>query len=238
MKFKKDGKVFEDIEAARKYFCPNFRGDAPFPCYECKVFSQSALACKGCHDFVTLFPAEAARLMGYEVINDFTHGGWPVDNEDKEANMDKQSTTSQVNPPEPVNCGSSKPRICEVLGVEVGEHFRVESDSFILFPEAFVDESGIVRASAGQSMGGLRVCQLISGELRIIRQPRFTEEEVADARGLYQVWPDAVVRRKDTNDLCIQSYAFGFSVPLPRDKFFSLRLGQSIALSDIVVGEA
>ena len=66
MKFKKDGKVFEDILAVRDEFCN--KG------HRCSVNCPL-----GCGNYSKANPVEAARLMGYEVVED-----------------DKQSTTSQV----------------------------------------------------------------------------------------------------------------------------------------------
>ncbi len=73
-----------------------------------------------------------------------------------------------------------KPRICELLNVDVGERFRVESESCILYSEAFVDDDGVVRASIWQAMDGIRVCQLISGELCVVQKIHFREEEISE----------------------------------------------------------
>lgn len=71
-----------------------------------------------------------------------------------------------------------KPRMCEILGVEVGERFRVQDGSCCLYPEAFVDEGGILRSGAGYApMNGRDVCRMIKGELYISRCPRWTQQE-------------------------------------------------------------
>ena len=72
-----------------------------------------------------------------------------------------------------------KPRICEVLGVEVGERFKVRGSIC-----AYVDENGIVRWDDNDIMNPVHICDLINDKSRIIRKPRFTEEEVAAAKML------------------------------------------------------
>ena len=59
---------------------------------------------KVCADWAEYHPHEAARLMGYEVVED----------EKEEANMDK-------------------PRICEVLGVEVDEEWTVSGNDIAIY---------------------------------------------------------------------------------------------------------
>ena len=67
-----------------------------------------------------------------------------------------------------------KPRICEVLGVEVGEWFTYPgmSTSFQ------VTEGGFLKCADGD----LKMCipTLINHPDRIIRKPRFTQQEVED----------------------------------------------------------
>ena len=65
-----------------------------------------------------------------------------------------------------------KPRICEILGVEPEERFRVVGESGrVCFREAFITDDGIVYAAVRQRMAGVGVCMLINGALRIVRRP-------------------------------------------------------------------
>ena len=72
-------------------------------CWECPM-NQESPAKECCVDFRKSHPHEAARLMGYEVVED----------EKEEANMDK-------------------PRICEILRVEPGEPFYIRGFDDVLF---------------------------------------------------------------------------------------------------------
>lgn len=154
MKFRdpKTGEVFEDVFDARERFCA---GKACHTCVMPNVCRENLpLDSSNCADFTEKHPAEAARLMGYEV-----------------ALKEEEAMEN-----------TKRPHICEVLGVEAGERFRVESDDCCLYPEAYVDDDEIVRASVGYAMDGMRLCQIIKGELRIIRKPRFSEEEIIAIR--------------------------------------------------------
>ena len=65
-----------------------------------------------------------------------------------------------------------KHRICEILGVEPEERFRVVGENGVVhFREAFVSDGGIVFAAMRQPMVGHGVCALINGKLRIVRRP-------------------------------------------------------------------
>jgi len=88
MKFKnKAGTVFEDIQEALEDFCKLPENASNTECRNC-VFTNPELTCT---EFCDTYPIMAARLMGYEVIED------------------DRSSIGQVNEAEPVNCGSSKP---------------------------------------------------------------------------------------------------------------------------------
>lgn len=134
-----------------------------------------------------------------------------------------------------------KPRICELLNVDVGERFRVESDSCILYSEAFVDDDGVVRASVGQVMDGIRICQLISGELRIVQKIHFSEEEVSDAKAIMRLLPwGKTIIRTASGKLCLIGHKpnrWTERELIDESLFPSIRPGQYIAISDIVGDE-
>ena len=68
-KFKSpDGRVFDSIEKAKKYFCSHF---SSAECMEmCPLNIRFNPKKKICKDFVIGYPDSAARLMGYEIIED------------------------------------------------------------------------------------------------------------------------------------------------------------------------
>ena len=118
MKFRsKTGEVALTIEQALAQFC-----DSKEDCDYCEIrepVQQYAGTKRPCHEYVRANPHEAARLMGYEVVED---GNVLTKNDSKgeslEANMDK-------------------PRICEVLGVRCGRtilHCRFVLQSISHYP--------------------------------------------------------------------------------------------------------
>ena len=78
-----------------------------------------------------------------------------------------------------------KPRICEVLGVEVGEVFTADTP-YGQFKRCVVDEEGQILNT------GINVlCYIINHPDRIIRKPRFTQQEVERAKAIKVIYPTA-----------------------------------------------
>ncbi|HJC21991.1 MAG TPA: hypothetical protein H9707_09565 [Candidatus Butyricicoccus avicola] len=68
-KFKSaDGSVFDHILKAKHYFCYKDPSGTRFYCAECPIYIQSGEF--PCEPWVNQHSAEAARLMGYEIIED------------------------------------------------------------------------------------------------------------------------------------------------------------------------
>ena len=146
--------------------------------------------------------------------------------EPEEANMDKQK----------------KPRICEVLGVEVDEEFTYD------FGANPVNRGTLKIGADGKryyKTGDLwRLCYnednlavIINHPERIIRKPRWTEQEVERAKAIKVLWPEA-----DTLDywdagisISIEG-ADGYIAELDAVRFPSLCPGQSIKLDEIIGG--
>lgn len=70
-KFKSpDGRIFDDIESARSYFCITH---SPRECYEsCRLHSMRNPKGRNCVEFCEGWPNLAARMMGYEIIEEET----------------------------------------------------------------------------------------------------------------------------------------------------------------------
>lgn len=132
-----------------------------------------------------------------------------------------------------------KPRICKVLGVEVGED--------ITYVDANGEEIGLrvlengnieLTFKGGMQVGwagtGYVITQAINHPDRIIRKPRFTEEEVAAAKMLLSAGAKSVYK-DEHGGLRWKSENFVDSLRnmLPAKLFPSLLPGQSVALADI-----
>ena len=132
--------------------------------------------------------------------------------EKKEANMDK-------------------PRICEVLGVEVGERFELGNTGIILL----VNDDGLLHI--GLSHGNHKetdmnvnyLVKAINDPDRIIRKPRFTEQEAEDAKTLYRLFGNYSVAEFGAR------HCFG-GLRLKENAFPSIQIGQSYTLDEIIGG--
>ena len=158
---------------------------------------------------------EAARLMGYEVVED--DKVVEIDQVKKEANMDK-------------------PRICEVLGFDVGEQFYI-ADSYCnpyhITPEGLIEDKD----------GDVQDCialDLINYPDRIIRKPRWTEQEVEDAKAIRRIMSEYtdIVRKKDgcVTHLFLTSEDVVVDYFLDSELFPSLRPGETVTLDEIIGG--
>lgn len=133
-----------------------------------------------------------------------------------------------------------KPRICEVLGVEVGESFKVD------FPSVkgvfSVDSDGGLR-----DKDNVRCCEALSYMINnpesIHKIPRWTPEEVELAKAIRVVWPSAYVL--EYNSELSDSYILvrcrineleGME-HIEALRFPSLKRGESVLISDIIGGD-
>ena len=243
MKFRdpKTGKVFVSELSMQADYC------AGKTCFSSCVLRAHVY---NCSKFVEENPHEAASLMGYEVVEErydssgtcgiceksIPNGyngfitcsvtGRPGRSEDKcslkEANMDK-------------------PRICEVLGVEVGEPFSIDG-----YPTDYgmvqVCEDGKIRriissvefpfaqeGEVGHKIGPNALYYLLNHPDRIIRKPRFTEQEVEDAKTLKRLFENYKIAEFGAR------HVFGGLI-LNEKAFPSLRIGQTYTLDEIIGG--
>ena len=167
MKFRdpETGDVFEDIVIAKKEYC--HKTDY---CEKCPI---------GCFEFARKNPAEAARLMGYEVIDDSSSDSSTEIDEtptDTPTTLDDTPTEKLV---------KQKPRLAEVLGVEVGEHFRVGDVGC----DFWIEADGWPRSELfDRNTSSKWVVNAINHPESIIRAPRLTESEIAIMRAVGAKW--------------------------------------------------
>ena len=119
-----------------------------------------------------------------------------------------------------------KPRICEVLGVEVGEwweygglEYSVTGKGIIIDHNNTVHFTGLTGA--------------INHPDRIIRRPRFTEQEVEDAKILARALLADGFERDKVGDVFTTSKEAGRTL-LDSRMFPSIQPGQSYTLDEII----
>ena len=212
MKFRdpKTGKVYQNARAALDSFpCPQ-----RVSCENCKFDGN-----KCTEKWVNEHPQEAARLMGYEVVEE-THGNAQKTHADAIENARAHSEEANMD----------KPRICEVLGVEPEERFSIGQYEY------WIDQNGDMWCKAGaegkMACGGV-LCAAINHPDRIIRKPRFTQQEVEMAKNLLDVVGPAELRK--VADM-VTMKVDGKIIYLRKDVFPSLKNEMAVTLDEIIGG--
>ena len=177
-------------------------------------------------------PHEAARLMGFKVVEDDEPSGNPGQLEEacimecpvcgkefdihlEEANMDK-------------------PRICEVLGVEVGEHFQVYGNAMTWH----ITSGGYIVRDDGKRCVDDVIYLAINHPDHIIRKPCFTQQEVESAKIISVLFPEAthIGRLRGSNALIIIGADNGWIANIENSLFQEIKSGQSVTLDEIIGG--
>lgn len=191
-------------------FCANLS------CLFCPISNKT----KGmCSTWINDNPNEAARLMGYEVVED------DCDQSQKSRNSVAKKEEANMN----------KPRICEVLGMEVNQNFQFNDFPFDEVKSYFIGTDGEIRNVHGGEVASSELCYIINHPDCIIRKPRWTEQEVERAKAIKMLYSEAE---------SIEMYGFGIRVfnrklviaTLDPSLFPSLRPNEIITLDEIIGG--
>lgn len=129
-----------------------------------------------------------------------------------------------------------KPRICEVLGVDVGERFELGNTGIILL----VNDEGLLHI--GLSHGNHKetdmnvnyLVKAINDPDCIIRKPRFTEQEIERAKNLLEVVGSVELRK--VADM-VTMKVDGKVIYLRKDAFPSLKNEMTVTLDEIIGSE-
>ena len=176
MKFRnpETGEVFEEIWPLLNLYCIS---------HSCENCSLPLNCARYCIDF----PEEAARLMGYEVVEDSK--GVEID-QVKAIENDRVNST-EIEAIKEANMGKQeKPLICKILGVEEDEEWSVKGEDTIYR----IHEKCRQRKAANTWIpvkNEINLMRLINHPDRIIRKPRWTEQEVERAKAIKLIYPAA-----------------------------------------------
>lgn len=228
MKFRsKTGEVALTIEQALEQFC-----DSKKDCDYCELrepVQQYAGTKRPCHEYVRANPHEAARLMGYEVVEDdeprtcFNCIGREIEKDfdpqegcknwvkRKEANMDK--------PLKDWTLGELK---------EWCYQYRKAHTNNPCEQKCPIYQRGIC-------------CREWVHEWDLEGKPRWTEQEVEDAKTFCRMWPGGEIEFKRYADgrcamIHIQGSLHGCLDLGQVDLFPSLRPGETVTLDEIIGG--
>ena len=184
------GEIFENIKDAIKSFC-NTKTAQTCYAHGCP-FDSKASGSGGCIKWAENNPTEAVRMMGFEPLgepkNCLNCGHY------KQAYVCEMSERTVKNPrredPPCVLWGKEndmdkqdKPRLADVLGVEVGEHIRIGD-----YPgEYWINEDGWY-AYAGNDVAFDAIIYAINHPESVIREQRLTEPEIAIMKATGTKW--------------------------------------------------
>ena len=231
MKFRdpETGEVYDADDALDSVFECNYCNPGT-----CPIGKEAFISGYSCADYTESHPHGAARLMGYEVVEDdeprtcFNCIGCEIEKDfdpqegcknwvkRKEANMDK-------------------PRICEVLGVEVGEKFTIADTDY------WIEKNGAIFSDGNQKdlVGVSLICDVVNHPDRIIRKPRFTQQEAERAKAIKVLLPEINAIKYDgawTQCLEIVDGTYFQREVITRHLFPSVEKGQVYTLDEIIGG--
>lgn len=130
-----------------------------------------------------------------------------------------------------------KPRICEVLGVEVNQNFQFNDFPFDEPKTYFVGANGEIRNAHGGEVTSSELCYIINNADYIIRKPRWTEQEVELAKTVKILFPEASdLARMNACALALSNDHGGHITNINSDLFPSLPLGLCVKLDEIIGG--
>ena len=238
MKFRnpETGEIKKDINEVGEEYCNTKR--ITTLCKDCELERLAkSRGFNSCVIFQNAHPHEAARLMGYEVVEDdpnveIASGIQKISDAAKES---AKIIQDYLNKGEEANM--DKPRIAQVLGVEVGERFELCNTGIILL----VNDDGLLHI--GLSQGAHKETDLnvnylvkaINHPDLIIRKPRFTEQEVEDAKILARALLADGFERDKMGDVFSTSKT-AIRTLLDSRMFPSIQPGQSYTLDEIIGG--
>ena len=192
---------------------------------------------QSCQAWILNHPHKAARLMGYEVVEEMWDPQLNEGEMDKEMEKNHFSTIKE-------EANMDKLRICEVLGVEVDEVWHVTGNDNAIYrisggvaleyaiPKCYEDGHGEWRQS-----DTVHLIDIINHPDRIIRKPRWTEQEVEDAKAVRRVFGrDGVIERYNKAMTEPYSNLVFDHLYINEDLFPSLRPGESVKLEEIIGG--
>lgn len=235
---KETGEIALTIDQALEQFC-----DSKQDCDYCEL-REPVQQYKGtrypCHQYVRANQQEAARLMGYEVVEEKydSSGTCGVCEKSVPNGYDGNITCSITGKSgksedkcKLKEANMDKPRICEILGVEPGESFYIRGLEGIEF---WIMDDGTFSTRPSNAPGSTKALLLtLDHPDRIIRKPRFTQQEVEMAKNLLDVVGPAELKK--VADM-VTMKVDGKIIYLRKDAFPSLKNEIAVTLDEIIGG--
>lgn len=132
---------------------------------------------------------------------------------------------------------NKKPRIAEILGVEVGERFSLMGflPHYVKF---WIKSDGTFETEPPRiPNSSVALLRAIEQPCFVIRKPRWTEQDVEDAKAIRRILPEARDIDRVTETMTIVRDMDGFCLlTLQKDMFPNVKEGQTVKLADIAGG--
>ena len=239
MKFRnpETGEVENDINAVGEKYC-NTKQITTL-CKDCELERlANSRGFNSCVNSQNAHPHEAARLMGYEVVEDdpnveIASGIQKISDAAKES---AKIIQDYLNKGEEANM--DKPRICEVLGVEVGERFELGNTGIILL----VNDDGLIHISLSNNshketdLNVNYLVKAINHPEYIIRKPRFTQQEVERAKAIKVIYPTAYQLEEADPFIRVWDKEGELLAHVDVNLFLSFQSNQTYTLDEIIGG--
>lgn len=164
---------------------------------------------------------------------------WRTSYLDEEKEKIRKELEGEYNPVLiPASAGEAnmdKPRICQILGVEPGESFYIRGLEGIEF---WIMDDGTFSTRPSNAPGSTKALLLTLDRTdRVIRKPRWTEQEVEDAKYIKRILEVDVVSRNGYGSGLVASRSDGsVSIVITRELFSSLLPGETVTLDEIIGG--
>lgn len=128
-----------------------------------------------------------------------------------------------------------KPRICEVLGVEPGESFYIQGFDGVLF---WIMDDGTFATQPNNAPGSASALLRALDHLdRIIRKPRWTQQEVERAKAVKVLYPEILYLQADDRYLRgLNKGKESIFLDCVLSWFPSLRSDETVTLDEIIGG--
>ena len=127
-----------------------------------------------------------------------------------------------------------KPRICEVLGVEIGERFKFDNFEY----ELTADGGMKWYSNCGSGNNGVNsLIKIINHPERIIRKPHFTQQDIEDAKAVRRTFGrgGTIKRCNKVESEPYSNLTFNHFY-INSDLFPSINAGQEYTLDEIIGG--
>ena len=232
MKFRnpETGEVFFTIrEAWTAFMCPG-------PCGDCNL--QRGSTCE--KEWIEAHPNEAARLMGYEVVEEHmqTHEKTHADASEnarvhsEETNIDNLCDFSPVRTENGIKIGNIEitPNSIEIDGMEIGMDKPLKDWTLGELKTECEAHNGCVGCHfEGSAFCTQKCAELCPSKWDLSEKPHFTQQEVEDAKTLKRLFGEYKIADFGAR------HVFG-GLRLNEDAFPSIRPGKSYTLDDIIGG--